>query len=121
MTLARYASPRRAARYYTRGKLTSTKSLEIPAILWLWVLLVGLAAIRRGSLAFDRPEVALFAILAGLSVLAGTVAPRIVQLFLVGLLLAGVLGAAPQVESFLADLQARIDAIYGNAVGRGPR
>lgn len=117
-SVRRAVSPRRAVRYYTTGKLTSTKNLEIPAILWLWILLVGLAAVRRGSLEFGRNEVALFAGIAALSVAAGTVAPRVVQLLLVGLLLAGILGAAPQVEAFLATLQARIDEIYAKGTRR---
>lgn len=114
----RATSPRRAARYYTTGKLTSTKSADISAILWLWLVLVVLAGVRRGSFQLGRNELALFAGLAGLSVAAGTVAPRVVQLFLVGLLIAGVLGAAPQVEAAIGRAQAGIDDIYAKGTRR---
>jgi hypothetical protein len=116
-TIKRHASPLRAARFYGGSpQRRPPQGDEIPAMLWLWFAIIALIQVRRGVLStrqlqVDTPEVITYALVAGAIVLAGRFMPRIVVLVLVGILVAGVLDAAPKVSTFLAGFQSRIAAL----------
>lgn len=97
--------PRRAVSFF-QGRRSGNQTA---AILWLFVLLVGLISLRRGALP-AAGEALTLVIFAGVVVAVGTVAPEVVTLFLVALLVAGVLDV-PQVAPFLRTAQERIRGI----------
>jgi len=111
-TLKRHTSPVRAAHYYGGAlQRRGSQSDEIPAMLWLWLAIIALIQVRRGVTwppQVNTAEFITYAMVAGAIVIAGRFAPRVVLLVLVGLLVAGVLGAAPAVATFLEGFQARI-------------
>lgn len=97
------AHPRRAVAYF-QGR--NSRANATPAILWLFLILVGIVTLRNGSVP-SLPQALTLALFAGLIVAAGLVLPELVTLLLVGLLLAAVL-RVPQVAPFLDRVQASV-------------
>lgn len=100
------AHPRRAVNYF-RGR--NRRANATPAILWLFLLLVGIVTLRNGRIP-DLSQSLTLALFAGLIVGAGLVLPELVTLMLVGLLIAAAL-RVPQVAPFLDSVQARVAAL----------
>lgn len=97
------AHPRRAVNYF-RGR--QRRANATPAILWLFLLLVGIVTLRNGAIPSLAQGLTL-ALFAGLIVAAGLVLPELVTLLLVGLLIAAVL-RVPQVAPFLDRVQGAV-------------
>ncbi len=89
---------------YFRGR--NSKSNATPAIIWLFLALVGIVVLRNRAMPTTSQAVTL-AIMAGLVVAAGLVVPELVTVLLVGLLFAGVLNV-PGIAPFFASVQGRI-------------
>jgi hypothetical protein len=96
----------RAVDYY---KGQSKRANATPAIVWLFVLLVGIIVLRNRALPSTSQAITL-AIMCGVVVAAGLVLPELVTLILVGLLIAAVLNV-PQVAPFLNAIQSRVAAL----------
>ncbi len=80
-----------------------TGSDNVPAILWLALLLIGVWAVRHGRLPDPRSMATVVAAV-GAVVLLGSVVPRLATWFLFALLLAAILGAGPQIAAFISNL-----------------
>lgn len=89
---------------YFKGNNSTTNAT--PAILWLFLALVGIVVLRNRALPTTGQAITL-AIMAGIVVAAGLVLPELVTVLLVGLLLAGVLNV-PGVGPFFSSIEARI-------------
>ncbi len=100
--------PRRAVSYF---KGNSTKANATPAVLWLFLLLVGILVLRNRALPTLSQGITL-AIFAGIVVAAGLVLPELVTLVLVGLVIAAVLNV-PAVAPFLVAVQSRVQGLTG--------
>jgi hypothetical protein len=97
------APPTTAASYF--GK-SGTRNWE-PALLWLVIAVVALNTIRTGSLPSGQEAVTWVGLSAGV-VVAGAFAPGIVAALLVGLLIAGALGASDKIGSLVDHVNANI-------------
>lgn len=101
--------PNRAVSYF---KGNGKKANATPAILWLFLALVGIIILRTRSIPSLSQAVTL-AIFCGIVVAAGLFLPELVTLLLVGLLVAAVL-QVPAVAPFLNAVQGRVAAITGS-------
>lgn len=114
MSLKHYASPSRAANpknavaHFRRGGTTNMT----PALLWLWLLLVGVSTIRSGSLP-DRDQATSWAVVAGVVVAAGAFFPTEVALALVALVVAAALNVSGPLTAYFNKLTGKIAALGG--------
>jgi hypothetical protein len=111
--IKRHTDPRRAARYYTTGVTQrAPRGDQVPALLWLWLLIVGLIYVRQKRIP-GASELVTLGVAGGIIVAIGNFAPHAVTLFLLALLLSGVLGAEPRVAALLAEFQSRVNVVGG--------
>ena len=83
---ARAANPKNAVSHFQKGGTTNMT----PALLWLWLLLVGISTMRNGALP-SRDQAISWIVVAGVVVGAGAFFPTEVALALVALVVAAVL------------------------------
>jgi predicted lysophospholipase L1 biosynthesis ABC-type transport system permease subunit len=96
---------------YFKGR--DKKANATPAILWLFLALVGIVVLRNRALPSTGQAITL-AIMAGIVVAAGLVLPELITVLLAGLLIAGVLDV-PGVGPFFTAVQGRISQLTGQA------
>ncbi len=94
---------------YAQGRQKGRNA--VPAVIWLWVLLVLVMVIRNGALPSQSQGLTLL-IMGGVLVAAGVVLPELVVLLLAGLLLAAVVGL-PALQPTLTAIEARVAALTG--------
>jgi glucan phosphoethanolaminetransferase (alkaline phosphatase superfamily) len=104
--------PKNAVKYVANPSQTNA----VPAILWLVVALLAVTTLRNKAL----PSVSTMgAIAVGTAVVVflGTFVPRLVEWFLLALLVAVSLGAAPQIQAFLQSVGANFGSLTPSATG----
>lgn len=117
--IPRQASPQRARRYFTTGLTKhAPRGDQVPALIWLWLAIVGLVMLREHRL-LQVGEYVTLAIAGGIIVGIGNFAPHLVTLFLLALLVAGIFGAAPQVSAFLDEVNGRVSQLAPGVAARG--
>ncbi len=90
----------------------------VPAILWLVVGLVAVTTLRQKALPSPGTMGAI-AIGTAVVVLVGTLVPRFVEWFLLALLVAVALGAAPQIQAFLTAVGGNFSTLAPSATAGG--
>jgi hypothetical protein len=76
---------------------------NVPAILWLALLLIGVWSVRNGRLP-DPRSMGMVVAAVGAIVLVGSVVPRVAVWALFALLFASVIGGAPTIAAFVNSL-----------------
>ncbi len=104
--MIKHIDPARAAHYVQRP---GSPGDRIPAILWISAAILALLAIRQGHWP-SANQVGVMLAGVAVVVLAGSFAPRVVTWFLLAVLIAAALGAAPQIAALAAGAQQRIAA-----------
>jgi ABC-type enterobactin transport system permease subunit len=100
---------------YAKGR---RKGNEIPALLWLYVALIGLLFLRNGGVPSEPSQYVTIGLGAGAVVILGSMVPTALMLVLVALLIGGVLGIVPAVTGILATGQRAIDDLASYAKGQ---
>jgi len=106
--------PKNAVKYVANPSTTNA----VPAILWLVIALVAVTTIRKGSFPSAGTAGAI-AIGTAVVVVIGTMAPRLVEWFLLALLVAVSLGAAPQIQAVLTAAGANFSSLAPSATSGG--
>lgn len=104
--------PKNAVKYVGNPSKTNA----VPAILWLAVALVALTTLRNKALP-SAASMGTIAIGTAVVVFIGTFAPRLVEWFLLALLVVVALGAAPQLEAFLSQVGSNFGSLAPSATG----
>ncbi len=107
MSVVKYVHPGKAAHFVARPGSAGDR---IPALIWIGLAIIALMTVRQGR--FPTAQQAGTMLVALLVViLLGSVAPRIVTWFLLAILVAAGLGAAPQLIAYAQSAGNRVAAL----------
>jgi len=109
---SRVANPKNAVSHFRKGGKTPNMT---PALLWLWVLLIGASCVRSGQLPSQDQFITWF-VVAGVVVAAGAFFPAEVALALLALVVAAVLNVYQPLTTKFNEWTGKIAALVPGKV-----